>query len=167
MLYINRLKTKTYSIKSAIFVGGYIVCRDKILLTMSDIRLYKALRTKLGETEAEELVSFVKAEIENGFMDNKEIFLVKQDKTDIMNLVKQDKLDLIQLVHETKTELITIIHQQKTELIIIIHQQKSELITLIHQEKAKLVRAIYIVGLVQFLAIVGTLLAIFNFMLRR
>lgn len=112
---------------------------------MSDIRLYKTLRTKLGETEAEELVSFVKSEIEIGFMDNKEIFLVKQDKVDIINLV----------------------NSTKTELTVLVHQTKTELITLMHQEKVRLLRAIYIVGLAQFLAIVATVLVIVNFMVRR
>lgn len=108
---------------------------------MSDIRLYKALRSKLGETEAEELVSFVKSEIENGFMDNKDIFLVKQDKE-----------ELIKMIHETRTELIVLIQQTKVDLV-----------TLIYSEKAKLLRAIYIVGLIQFLGIVGAVLAIINF----
>ena len=103
--------------------------------------MYKALRTKIGDAEAEELVSFVKSEIENGFMDNKDIFLVKQDKQELINMI-----------HETRTELMSLIQQTRVEIV-----------TLLYREKAKVLRAIYIVGFVQFLGIVGAVLAIINF----
>jgi len=45
-------------------------------------------------------------------------------------------------------------------------RDKVELIEKISDTKTSLIRTIYIVGLVQFLAIVGSLLAIINFMLR-
>jgi len=45
-------------------------------------------------------------------------------------------------------------------------RDKVELIEKISDTKTSLMRTIYIVGLVQFLAIVGSLLAIINFMLR-
>lgn len=45
-------------------------------------------------------------------------------------------------------------------------RDKVELIEKISDTKTSLIRTIYIVGLVQFLAIVGSLLAIINFMLK-
>ena len=80
-------------------------------MSISEIQLYNALKTKLGDNEAQQLVDFVKSEVTSEFNNRKETFLNKEDKIDIM-------------------------------------------------------RSIYIVGIVQFLAIVGSVLAVMNFMLK-
>ena len=81
-------------------------------MRISEIQLYNALKAKLGDTEAKQLVDFVKSEVISEFDNRKDTFLTKDDKMDLM-------------------------------------------------------RSIYIVGIVQFLAIVGSVLAIMNFMLRK
>lgn len=81
-------------------------------MSISEIQLYNALKIKLGDNEAQQLVDFVKSEVSAEFNNRKDTFLTKDDKIDIM-------------------------------------------------------RSIYIVGMVQFIAIVGSVLAIINFMLRR
>ena len=81
-------------------------------MSISEIQLYNALKTKLGDTEAQQLVDFVKSEVTSEFDNRKETFLNKEDKVDIM-------------------------------------------------------RSIYFVGIVQFLAIIGSVLAILNFMLKK
>lgn len=81
-------------------------------MSISEIQLYNALKTKLGDTEAQQLVDFVKSEVTCEFDNRKDNFLNKEDKIDIM-------------------------------------------------------RSIYIVGIVQFLAIVGSVLAIMNLMLHK
>jgi len=81
-------------------------------MSISEIQLYNALKTKLGDAEAQQLVDFVKSEVTSEFNNRKDTFLIKEDKIDIM-------------------------------------------------------RSIYIVGIVQFLAIVGSVLAILNFMLKK
>lgn len=79
-------------------------------MSISEIQLYNVLKSKLGETEAQELVDFVKSKVQDEFDQRKDTFLNKEDKIDIM-------------------------------------------------------RSIYIVGIVQFLAIIGSVLVIMNFML--
>lgn len=81
-------------------------------MSISEIQLYNALKTKLGASEAQQLVDFVKSEVTSEFNSRKDSFLVKEDKIDIM-------------------------------------------------------RSIYLVGVVQFLAIIGSVLAILNFMLKK
>ncbi len=81
-------------------------------MSISEIQLYNALKTKLGDSEAQQSVDFVKSEVTSEFNNRKDTFLVKEDKIDIM-------------------------------------------------------RSIYLVGVVQFLAIIGSVLAILNFMLRK
>ena len=80
-------------------------------MSISEIQLYNALKTKLDDNEAQQLVDFVKSEVSSEFNNRKDTFLTKEDKIDIMH-------------------------------------------------------SIYIVGIVQFLTIVGSVLAIMNFMLR-
>lgn len=77
-------------------------------MRISEIQLYNALKTELGDNEAQQLVDFVNSEFNN----RKDTFLNKDDKIDIM-------------------------------------------------------RSIYIVGIVQFLAIIGCVLAVLNFMLKK
>lgn len=80
-------------------------------MSISEIQLFQALKNKLGEKEAEELVLFVQNEVKTEFENRKEGLATKDD---IANLHK----------------------------------------------------SIFIVGLVQFLAIIGSVLLIFNFMLK-
>ncbi len=81
-------------------------------MTVSEIQLYQILQNKLGDKGAEELVSFLSAEIKNEFNARKEILATKED---------------------------------------------------LYHVKTGLLRSIYVVGLIQFLAITGSVLAIINF----
>ncbi len=88
-------------------------------MQVTEIEVYKSIQAKLGDREAQELVGFIKSEIKAEFMDCKQVFLVKEDKIDLIQSMKQDKVDLI--------------------------------------------RAIFISGIIQFLAIIGALLGILSF----
>lgn len=91
-------------------------------MSVSEIQLYNILRNKLGEKEAQTLVSFVKKEVKAEFVNKKEMLAGKED----IYLLKEDLVKM----------------------------------------KAELLRTVYVVGLVQFLAIIGSVLLIVNFMLK-
>lgn len=93
-------------------------------MEITEIRLFNSLKGKLGEEETQLLISFINSRVKNTFMDQKEIFLTKDDKADLITLIKQDKVEIIM----------------------------------------KLSRTIYFVGLVQFIAIIASLLAIISFL---
>ncbi|TCO30980.1 hypothetical protein EV200_101426 [Pedobacter psychrotolerans] len=76
-------------------------------MSVTEIQLFQILKAKLGEHEAEQLVSFVKAEVKSEFNNKREILATKED----------------------------IANMQKT---------------------------IYFVGLIQFLAIIGSVIGIVN-----
>ncbi|MEP7169795.1 MAG: hypothetical protein ABI855_10545 [Bacteroidota bacterium] len=80
-------------------------------MSLSEIQLFNILRNKLGESEAQSLVEYVKSQVNSEIESKKEIFLTKEDKVDIM-------------------------------------------------------RSIYLVGLIQFLAIVGSEIGIINIMIK-
>ena len=67
-------------------------------------------------------------------------------------------------IRDQKVELMETIHAQKGELLTIIHNQKVDLVDLLQGQKTDLLKTIYIVGLVQFLGIVASVLAIMAFM---
>ncbi|HYE56373.1 MAG TPA: hypothetical protein VD996_16100 [Chitinophagaceae bacterium] len=90
---------------------------------MRDIKMYERLRHTLGEEQTQDLIAFIKSEVNSEFMDCKEVFLTKEDKVDLIQLMKQDKIELL--------------------------------------------RTIYIVGVVQFLAIVSAVIGILSFMLNK
>ncbi|RBQ08829.1 hypothetical protein [Pedobacter miscanthi] len=80
-------------------------------MSVTEIQLFQILKAKLGEQEAEQLVSFVKAEVKSEFDNKREVLATKED----------------------------ISNMQKT---------------------------IYVVGLIQFLAIIGSVIGIVNFMIK-
>ncbi|WP_293784882.1 hypothetical protein [uncultured Pedobacter sp.] len=80
-------------------------------MSVTEIQLFQILKAKLGEQEAEQLVSFVKAEVKSEFDNKREVLATKED----------------------------IANMQKT---------------------------IYVVGLIQFLAIIGSVIGIVNFMIK-
>lgn len=80
-------------------------------MSVTEIQLFQILKAKLGEQEAEQLVSFVKAEVKSEFDNKREILATKSD----------------------------IFNMQKT---------------------------ICVVGLIQFLAIIGSVIGIVNFMIK-
>ncbi|KIA90877.1 hypothetical protein OC25_24155 [Pedobacter kyungheensis] len=91
-------------------------------MSVTEIQLFQILKLKLGEKEAEELVSFVKDEVKAEFENKREILATKED------------------IANTKEYIL--------------------------QVKSELSKSIYLVGLVQFLAIVGAVIGIINFMLK-
>ena len=91
-------------------------------MSVTEIQLFQILKSKLGEKEAEELVSYVKTEVKAEFDNRKELIASKED----IYLLKED----------------------------------------IANVKAELMKSIYVVGLIQFLAIIGSVLAIMNFMIK-
>ena len=56
--------------------------------------------------------------------------------------------------------------KDKTDLTLLMQQDKTELIDRIQRVETSLTRQVYIVGLIQFLAIVGALIGIINFALK-
>jgi hypothetical protein len=84
-------------------------------MSVTEIQLFQILKAKLGEKEAEELVSYVKAEVQSEFDNRKEFLATKEDLANV---------------------------------------------------RADLMKSIYIVGMIQYLAIVGSLLVIINFMIK-
>ncbi|HYE56066.1 MAG TPA: hypothetical protein VD996_14555 [Chitinophagaceae bacterium] len=107
-------------------------------MSTNEIRLYDSIGTRLGDDGAQEFVGFIKSEINNEIMDLKDVFLTKADKEDLINSMKD--------IFLTKGD-------------------KVELIRAMKEDKAELTKAIYVIGLVQFLAIVATVIGIFSFML--
>ena len=86
-------------------------------------------------------------------------------KTDLAALqleVRDQKVELMEVISQQKVGLMGVVINQKTEL-------KDDIATLrleVRDQKADLIRSIYLVGLVQFLAIVGSVLAIVTLMLK-
>ena len=89
---------------------------------VTEIQLYKALKEKLGDAAAQEMINFIKSEVNSEFMDCKQVFLTKDDKVELIN---------------TSNNM-----------------------------KAELMRAIYIVNIIQFLAIIGSLIGIMSFFMK-
>ncbi|MGB2253373.1 MAG: hypothetical protein ACPH28_06325 [Flavobacteriaceae bacterium] len=87
---------------------------------------------------------------------------VRDQKVELMEVISQQKVELMGVINDQKAELMGVVINQKTEL-------KDDIATLrleVRDQKADLIRSIYLVGLVQFLAIVGSVLAIVTLMLK-
>ncbi len=64
-------------------------------MSVTEIQLFQLLKAKLGDREAEYLVSYVKDEVKNEFDNKKDVLATKED----INVVKQD-------LHDAKAEMI-------------------------------------------------------------
>ncbi|HAL80982.1 MAG TPA: hypothetical protein DCO83_01120 [Mucilaginibacter sp.] len=106
-------------------------------------------------------ISDVLNEIDNRqdekFQLSKELFLTQKDKTEIIGKVENGKTDLVEKIESTKTELNGKIDNVKIELIERIESIKTEF-------NATLYKTVFTVGIIQLLAIIGSVLAIINYM---
>ena len=91
--------------------------------------------------------------------------VITKQKEDLSEAIAKQKEDLLEIISKQKEDLLEVITKQKEDLLAVILNQKVELMGVINTQKNDLVRSIYFVGLIQFLAIVGSVLAIVTYML--
>ena len=107
------------------------------------------------------------------FEAGKALFLVQKDKVEIIEKTNDVRTELLGRINDVRTELLEKINDVRTELLGRINDVRTELLEKINDVRIELLekinavnRSIYIVGLVQFLAIIASMLAIVNFMLK-
>lgn len=161
-------------------------------INITDTKLYEILREVVGKDKAEEALngvkSLVKEEVSTGvkmlatkeqwlatkeelaqkIFDTKSELLQKITETreELSQKITETKQELNQKISETKEELNQKIIETKEELNQKITETREDLSLKIAETKSELIRTIYIVGLIQFLAIVGAVLGIMTFILR-
>lgn len=81
-------------------------------------------------------------------------------------LTQKDKTELIDRIEQNKTELIDCIQKVEVNLTYRIQQNKTEVLDRMQKIETSLTKQVYIVGLIQFLAIGGALIGIINFALK-
>jgi hypothetical protein len=64
-------------------------------MSISEISLYKALRIKLGDEAANDLVEFVASEVKTELDNKTNIFLTKEDKIDLIDRINKAKTETI------------------------------------------------------------------------
>lgn len=67
-------------------------------IAISEIHLYNILKAKLGEKEAEELVTFVKLKVENEIDEKSSKFSTKDDISKLETKLAETKVDIIKWV---------------------------------------------------------------------
>ena len=67
-------------------------------IAISEIQLFNALKTKLGDKQAEELVSFVKVKVENEINEQSSRFSTKEDILKLETKLAETKVDIIKWV---------------------------------------------------------------------
>lgn len=120
-------------------------------MSISEISLYKALRTKLGDETADELVEFVKTQMQSELKARTDTFLTKQDKVELLEKINDDKNELLQKMSGDKSELLQKMSNDKSELLQMINNNKVELIDRIHKAKTETIIWIVGIGVLQFI----------------
>jgi hypothetical protein len=87
-------------------------------MSISAIRLFNILCKKLGEEESNNLVEFVHGEIDAGFRQESDIFLTKDDKSELSHKINEVKTDLIDRINEVQIDLIDRMNKNKTEILV-------------------------------------------------
>lgn len=61
------------------FEIDFVVLNNNKVMSFTEMQLFQILKAKLGEQEAEQLVSFVKAEVKSEFDNKREVLATKED----------------------------------------------------------------------------------------
>ena len=83
-------------------------------MSISAIRLFNILCKKLGEEESNSLVEFVHAEVDAGIGQKSDIFLTKDDKSELLTKIKEVQIDL----KDAQINLIDRMNKNKTEILV-------------------------------------------------
>lgn len=107
-------------------------------MSISEISLYKALRSKLGDDAASELVEYVKNEAKSEIQSRTDTFLTKSDKVELMEKMSDDKSELLERISDNRTQLLEKINGTRTELTKEINDTKTELTKEMNDIKSEL-----------------------------
>ena len=129
------------------------------------------------KTKAQSFVQAITDTIHEAMGQKHEHLTTKTDladlKVELMEVISDQKMELMEVISDQKVELKGDIaalqlevRDQKVELMEVISDQKAELKGDIAALRSDLTKSIYLMGLVQFLAIMGGVLAIVTFMLK-
>ena len=101
-------------------------------MSVNELKLYKILREKMGEEEAQSLVEYVEAKIEAEFNDKQYVLATKQDllvlKEELSARMDRQKEELMARMNHQKDELVERMERQKDELVERMERQKEELV---------------------------------------
>lgn len=78
------------------------------------MRLFNILCKRLGEEESNCLVEFVHAEVDAGIGQKSDIFLTKDDKSELLTKIKEVQIDL----KDAQINLIDRMNKNKTEILV-------------------------------------------------
>jgi hypothetical protein len=106
---------------------------------ITEIALYNLLRKKMGEEETYELMQFIHSEVKAELDTKTNVFLIKEDKIELIQNAKADKFELME---NAKTDKIELIQQAKAD--------KIELIERMNKNKSETLVWIVVVGVLQF-----------------
>ena len=60
-----------------------------------ELRVYEIFKSKFSEQDAAAVIEYFEAKTENKYEQKKEIFLTKEDKTDLIERIESTKTDII------------------------------------------------------------------------
>ena len=78
------------------------------------MRLFNILCKRLGEEESSSLEEFVHAEVDAGIGQKSDIFLTKDDKSELLTKIKEVQIDL----KDAQINLIDRMNKNKTEILV-------------------------------------------------
>ena len=71
---------------------------------ITEIALYNLLRKKMGEEETYELMQFIHSEVKAELDTKTNVFLIKENKIELIQNAKADKIELIERMNKNKSE---------------------------------------------------------------
>jgi hypothetical protein len=117
---------------------------------ITEIALYNLLRKKMGEEETYELMQFIHSEVKAELDTKTNVFLIKEDKIELIQNAKADKFELMENAKTVKIELIQQAKADKIELIERMNVNKIDLIDRMNKNKSETLVWIVGVGVLQF-----------------
>lgn len=129
-----------------------------------ELKAYEIFKSKLGAEEAEIVIDYIENKVEKNVEHNIKSLATKGDINELKEATKEDIGKLREATREDISKLREATKEDVSKLREELTLTKAELKVEIATVKSDMLRAVYVVGLVQFLAIVGSVIAIINFL---
>lgn len=71
-----------------------------------ELEVYEIFKNRFTEKEAAKVIEYFEAKAEEKIGQKKDVFMTKNDKTELIELVKEDKVELISRIESPRTDAI-------------------------------------------------------------
>ncbi|MFN8309962.1 MAG: hypothetical protein U0T73_08360 [Chitinophagales bacterium] len=130
---------------------------------MNHLKVYDLFKKRFSEEEAKIVIHYFESAMDERMQKQNEVFLKKEEKLDWVVAVNDLRTEMYKSIGDLRNEMHSSIGALRAEMHKSIGDLRAEMHKDMQDMRISLQRQIYIVGVAQFLAIVGSVMALLHF----